>query len=199
MGKWALKFATTEHCIKEKKIYCCQHKEILFFVTVIGWHCCLSFMQCLLVANWKVHMLIDKVKICGWQIFNKLHVKLQICKTQGFTYKVLQIRWRKLYKLFTISKKVFVLVARLWYRITFLLNFFSQLFHVVAWSCVSILRYLYIVKTDWLHQTFPDPAKLKVWGINYHLIIILIFYYDKLRSIGPKVHKQIKDVANSSK
>ena len=89
--------------------------------------------------------------------------------------------------------------VRWWCMISAPLNFFSQLFHVVAWSNVSILRYLYIVKTDWLHQTFPDPAKLKVWGINYHLIIIIIFYYDKLRSIGPKVHQQIKDVANSSK
>jgi hypothetical protein len=44
----------------------------------------------------------------------------------------------------------------------FALNFFSLLFHCVTWSLVSILRYQYIVNTDWFQNKFPDPIKLKV-------------------------------------
>ena len=51
---------------------------------------------------------------------------------------------------------------KLWCSVSAPLNFFSQLFHLVSWTVVSVLRYLYIVKADWLHQRFPDPSKLKV-------------------------------------
>ena len=38
----------------------------------------------------------------------------------------------------------------------------SQLYHVVCWSVVSILRYLYIIESAWLFNKFPDQKKLMV-------------------------------------
>jgi hypothetical protein len=32
---------------------------------------------------------------------------------------------------------------------------------------VSVLRYLYIIKAEWLHENFPDPSKLKESQSNH--------------------------------
>jgi hypothetical protein len=58
---------------------------------------------------------------------------------------------------------------RQWISVCIPLNFFSQLFHVMTWSVVSIQRYLYITKADWLHQKFPEPTKLKVTKLSMGL------------------------------
>ena len=54
-----------------------------------------------------------------------------------------------------------------WCFLSFLVNMLSQLFHLVSWSVVSILRYVYILKKDWLNQKFPDPSMLKVILVNF--------------------------------
>ena len=49
-----------------------------------------------------------------------------------------------------------------WFSIVTPVNFMCQLFHVVSWSVVSVQRYFYIVKGDWLYQKFPETHKLMV-------------------------------------
>ena len=39
---------------------------------------------------------------------------------------------------------------------------FSVLFHCYCWGIVSILRYLYIIESNWLHAKFPEPWKLTI-------------------------------------
>ena len=57
-----------------------------------------------------------------------------------------------------------------WVKVSFPLNCFSQLFHVCSWALVSVQRYLYIVKKDWLHHKYPDPTKLKVRTFTFTFI-----------------------------
>ena len=51
---------------------------------------------------------------------------------------------------------------KFWFSIVTPVNFMCQLFHVVSWSVVSVQRYFYIVKGDWLYQRFPETHKLMV-------------------------------------
>ena len=51
---------------------------------------------------------------------------------------------------------------KFWFSIVTPVNFMCQLFHVVSWSVVSVQRYFYIVKGNWLHQKFTETQKLMV-------------------------------------
>jgi len=64
--------------------------------------------------------------------------------------------------LFNASSAFVVASFKNWCVLTILIGLLSQLFHVISWGVVSVLRYLYIIKAGWLHQKFPDPCKLKV-------------------------------------
>jgi hypothetical protein len=50
-------------------------------------------------------------------------------------------------------------------------NITSLFFHCCCWCVVSTLRYLYIIKKDWLERTFPDPSKLR--SISLILVFLL--------------------------
>lgn len=40
------------------------------------------------------------------------------------------------------------------------INTISLLYHCSSWSVLSIVRYVYIVHENWLHQRFPDVLKV---------------------------------------
>ena len=51
---------------------------------------------------------------------------------------------------------------KVWAIVSVTLNIVSQLFHIISWAVVSVQRYLYIVKKEWLLEKYPEPTKIKV-------------------------------------
>jgi hypothetical protein len=50
------------------------------------------------------------------------------------------------------------------------------LFHCCSWCVLSVLRFLYIVNPDWLHNKFPNPKTLCVLAIFGQFFIFLFSY-----------------------
>lgn len=50
---------------------------------------------------------------------------------------------------------------------------FSLLFHHWSWCIVSVLRYLYIIESNWLHEKIAEPWKLTIAAI----ISVYSFYF----------------------
>ena len=71
--------------------------------------------------------------------------------------------------LLNLSVALFDDSFRTWMAVFILLSQFSQMYHAVCWSIISILRYLYIVKNEWLFDKFPEQKKLKVWITFFEL------------------------------
>ena len=53
----------------------------------------------------------------------------------------------------------------LWLRVSMMTNYLSTLFHLVSWSVISILRFLYLQHQNWLESKFPDVKKLKILSL----------------------------------
>jgi len=60
-----------------------------------------------------------------------------------------------------------------WMSLNLVFNFLSLVFHTNSWAVISVLRYLYILQSDWIHQQFQDPKKLRVLT----LCILFFFYF----------------------
>jgi hypothetical protein len=52
-------------------------------------------------------------------------------------------------------------------------NITSLLFHCCCWCVVSTLRYLFIIRKDWLEQTFPDQSRLR----NLSILSVLTLFF----------------------
>jgi hypothetical protein len=44
-------------------------------------------------------------------------------------------------------------------------NAFCLMFHCSSWCILSVLRYIYIDHSNWLHKKFPDPSKVGILAI----------------------------------
>jgi hypothetical protein len=49
-----------------------------------------------------------------------------------------------------------------WMRGSMITNYLSTHFHLVSWSIISILRFLYLEHQSWLDSKFPDVKKLQI-------------------------------------
>ncbi len=49
-----------------------------------------------------------------------------------------------------------------WMRGSMITNYLSTHFHLVSWSIISVLRFLYLEHQSWLDSKFPDVKKLQI-------------------------------------
>ena len=91
--------------------------------------------------------------------------------------------------LLNFSVAIFNATFQSWVSVFVLVSQFAQLYHVVCWSIISVLRYFYIIKSAWLFNKFPDQKKLTVSTKNIFFSSAFFWdfslWLDRLSSGGP--------------
>jgi hypothetical protein len=63
-----------------------------------------------------------------------------------------------------------------WMRGSVITNYLATLFHLVSWSLISVLRFLYLEHPTWLDNKCPDVKKLRILSLlaQFGLYLLLI-------------------------